>query len=228
MRAFTVASRLQEAQNSLAFAIQIIHVSVCPVVPETPWRLTLGRKLATSACAESRTSSDGIRSEIRQVRAILDRNFTTSTERNSLDITRPDSFSSNHTQPENRIRTTTRWILQNGWIDYGVQLALTSIERTHFTSNILAVKIPIPSVVGKSALIVDLSVRSCALGLPDISCRLLARNIIPMSAEIVKACETQDLATVKYLLQRRRYGPNDITEDFRPILWVSCYPSLPC
>jgi hypothetical protein len=37
-----LVSRLQEAQGSLAFAIQIIDVSVCPVAPEFPWQLTLG------------------------------------------------------------------------------------------------------------------------------------------------------------------------------------------
>jgi hypothetical protein len=32
-----LASRLQEAQNSLAFTMQIIDMSVLPVVPQVPW-----------------------------------------------------------------------------------------------------------------------------------------------------------------------------------------------
>jgi len=77
------------------------------------------------------------------------------------------------------------------------------------------------TVMGKSTFTVDMAVRqSYPFRLPDVTCRLAIRKIIPMSSDIVKACESKDLATVKDLLLRHRYGPNDMTEDFRPLLWV--------
>ena len=50
------------------------------------------------------------------------------------------------------------------------------------------------------------------------------RRIIPASSDIVKACESQDLVKVRDLLLQHKAGPNDMTEDYRPLLWVRfCY-----
>jgi hypothetical protein len=149
----------------------------------------------------------------------VDRKFT-----NSPEFTTSENFLSSHAQLETRVLTSTRWMLQEWWIKYGVQLALTSVERTFFTSNALAIKIPILTVMGKSTFTIDLAARRYVLRLPNISCRLAIRNIIPMSSDIVKACKSQDLSAVKDLLLRRRYGPNDVTEDQRPLLWVRLSP----
>lgn len=210
-----LASRLQEAQSALALTMQIIAMSVCPVVPEVPWQLTPGRKIST-------LDRDGVRSELREIRAILDQEFTRSSETNSVENASSDDLL-DPPEPENRVSTRTLWLLPDRWFKYGVQLALTSVEKTYFTSNALAIKMPIPIVVMGSTFMVDLTVRNYVLGLPDmssLSCRLAIRNLIPESSEIVKACESQDLATVKDLLLRHRHGPNDMTKDFRPLLWV--------
>lgn len=170
---------------------------------------------------ETKNSADGVRSELRPILAILDRKFTRSAETKSVEITRSDNSLLSHARPDNRVPTTTRWMRRFWWIKYGVQLALTTTEKTFFTSNALAIKLPIPTVIGKSTFTADLSVRSYNVPcLPDMSCRLAIRKIIPMSSDIVKACESQDLGTVKDLVLCRRHGPNDMTEDYRPLLWV--------
>jgi hypothetical protein len=183
---------------------------------EVPWQLTLGRKIASSARVETQNSTDWIRHELRLIWAILDQRLTGPAEQESFETTRSDSDLSNHAQPDNRVSTMTLWLLQDRWINHGVQLALTTVERTFFTSMTLAIKIPVPTVTGKSTFIADLAVRP-----PNITCHLAIRKRIPMSSDIVKACESQDLATVRHLLLRHKFGPNDMTEDCRPLLWVS-------
>lgn len=79
---------------------------------------------------------------------------------------------------------------------------------------------PVPTVMGRSTFTLDLAARSYIPRFPDISFRMAMRRFIPMSSDIVKACESQDLVTVGDLLLRHKAGPNDLTEDFRPLLWV--------
>jgi len=118
----------------------------------------------------------------------------------------------------------TLWLLQYWWIKYGVQLALAKAEKTFFTPYNLALKMPIPTITGKSTITIDLVVRNYLLRPPDISCRMAMRRIIPASSDIVKACESQDLVKVRDLLLQHKAGPNDMTEDYRPLLWVRfCY-----
>lgn len=73
-----------------------------------------------------------------------------------------------------------------------------------------------PKVIRKSTFSVDRLVvlRGLATG-----------NTIPMSSDIVKACESQNFATVRDLLLQHKFGPNDLTEDYRPLLWVRLLPS---
>ena len=189
-------------------------------MPQVPWQLTPGRKIATLARVETKKSADCIQNELRQIWAILDRKFTIPAETKGFEITRSDSYLSSHSQPDNRVTTTTLWLLQNWCIKYGIQLALTAVEKTFFTSYALNIKIPIPTAIGKFTFTAGLAVQSYGLHLPDISYSLSIKNIIPTSSDIVKACENQDLPTVKDLLLRHKYGPNDVTEDYRPLLWV--------
>ena len=117
-------------------------------------------------------------------------------------------------QPEKQVSTRS-W-----WIKYGVQVALTTAEKAVFTACNLAIKVPVPTVMGKSTFTFDLAARSYVLRCPDMSFRMAMRRFIPMSSDIVKACESQDLVTVRDLLLRHKAGPNDLTEDYRPLLWV--------
>lgn len=121
------------------------------------------------------------------------------------------------------VRTMTLWLLPYWCIMYGAQLAMITTHRTGFTSNALAIKwpiIPFRTVIGKFTFIANLTVRICDIHPLDTAYRLAIRRIIPLSSDIVKACENRDLATVQGLLECRKYGPNDMTEDYRPLLWV--------
>jgi hypothetical protein len=162
------------------------------------------------------------KNELRLIRVRLDEKLSRpAAETEDVEIARSDNYFPNDAQPDKRVPTMTLWLLQDWWIKYGVQLALTTAEKTFFTSNVLVIKIPFPTVIGKSTFTADLAVRSYDLRSPNISCRLAIRNRIPMSSDIVRACENQDLATVRDLLLQHKFGPNDMTEDFRPLLWVS-------
>jgi hypothetical protein len=164
------------------------------------------------------------KNELRLIRVRLDEKLISrpAAETEDVEIARSD-YLSNDAQPEKRVPTMTLWLLQDWWIKYGVQLALTTAEKTFFTSNGLAIKIPFPTVIGKSTFTADLAVRSYDLCSLNISCRLAIRNRIPMSSDVVKACENQDSATVRDLLLQHKFGPNDMTEDFRPLLWVCLF-----
>ena len=51
--------------------------------------------------------------------------------------------------------------------------------------------------------------------------RLSPQNIIPSNSEIIKACESSDIASIKRLLSAKAAHPNDKTPDNLTVFWVS-------
>lgn len=117
-----------------------------------------------------------------------------------------------------------KWAASYSWSlgdKLGIKSLLTACKGRYFNRYGATFIAVFPLIVGNSALRLDIEFRCYYYNLfPDISCRLRPKNIVKESSEIIRACKNGNAKLVNDLLLRREAGPNDMTADFNPLLWV--------
>ena len=98
-------------------------------------------------------------------------------------------------------------------------LCLTARKGFSESCN-FSLRIPIATITRKYALTIEVNFASYYQSWRHVDFGLGWRNIIPHDSSIIKWCLDGNLDQVKDIILRREVGPDDVTPDFRPLLWV--------
>ena len=105
-------------------------------------------------------------------------------------------------------------------VEQCLQVLRLSARKGFAESCNLSLQIPITTITRKYALTVEVNFTSYSQRWRHVDFGLGWRNIIPHDASIIKWCLDGNLDEVKKIFLRREVGPDDVTPDFRPLLWV--------
>jgi hypothetical protein len=115
--------------------------------------------------------------------------------------------------------------LEESWLYYvGIEAVLSMYGNDYQTTYNFSLRYRPYRVLGLRLISLDLRLRRfpiAGLGLSFIAGGLSVKNVVPENSEIMTACKTGDVVSVRELFRTRRASPNDVTAGNSSPLRVS-------